>query len=125
MALVADARPVIAAGLATALMDYPPLVAEAVTTETELITAVESHKPRVIVVLLDRDGRTGSLLRSALDAATGSVHVIALGSQPQHGTGPSEQLQANGLRGVVPTTASAQALSEAIATMAAPLDTPA
>jgi two-component system nitrate/nitrite response regulator NarL len=114
--VVADARPVIAQGLAAALTGHPLLEAAGVSTDTELIAAIESRAPRVIVVPLDRGGGVPELLECALRAAAECTDVVVVGS-PGSTAGSLSGPLIRGLRAVLPASSTAQELAEAIAAL--------
>jgi two-component system nitrate/nitrite response regulator NarL len=109
--IVADARPVVAQGLAAGLTGHPRVEAAAVSTDTELVAAIETGAPAVVLVPLDPGGAGTELLHCALRAAPASTHVVVIGA-PRAVAGPlSDPWVARGIRAVLPASCSTQELA--------------
>ena len=85
------------------------------STETELVAAIEARTPAVIVVPLDREGHGVPLLRCALRVAPTCTDVVVVGS-PRAVAGPlSDPWTSSGIRAVLPASSDAGELAEGIA----------
>jgi two-component system nitrate/nitrite response regulator NarL len=119
--VVADVRPVIAQGLAAALTADRRLEAAAASTDTELIAAIRSRTPDVVLVPLDGDGHAPGLLRCALRAVPAGTDVVVVGS-PGPVAGSSRPWTADGVRAVLPATSTVEELADGIAAVRARLN---
>jgi DNA-binding NarL/FixJ family response regulator len=113
--VVADARPVVAQGLAAALTGHPLFDAAAASTDAELIAAIETRAPVVVVVPLGRDGRVPQLLRCALRAAPARTDVVVVGSPRSVDGELAGPWAAGDIRAVLPASSTVQELADGIA----------
>jgi DNA-binding NarL/FixJ family response regulator len=112
--VVADARLVVAQGLAAALSGHCRLDVHGVSTDAALLAEIQARSPRVVLVPTSRDGRIPDLLRCAARAASAATAVVVVGPHPAI-AGQS----ADGIRAVLPTSATAPELARALAAIAA------
>jgi DNA-binding NarL/FixJ family response regulator len=120
--LVADARPVVAQGLAAALTGHPLLEAAAACTDAELVAALETRAPGVIVVPLGRDGRVPDLLRCAVRTAPARTDVVVVGSPRWVDGEMAGPWAVSGIRAVLPGSCTVQELAEGIVAIEAQPD---
>jgi DNA-binding NarL/FixJ family response regulator len=120
--VVADARPVVAQGLAAALTGHPLLEAAAASTDAELIAAIATGAPGVVVVPLGRDGRVPDLLRCALRAAPARTDVVVVGSPRSVDGELAAPWAAGDIRAVLPASSTVQELADGIAAIEAQPD---
>jgi len=77
--VVADARPVVACGLAAALTGHGLLDASAATTDGELAAAVRARAPAVVLVPVSRSGELPELFGCALRVVPARTDVVVVG----------------------------------------------